>query len=300
MATRKVKAGAGSTAKKSTAKRPATAAKPVASTKSETVVTTKTVSSRATSAPAKDALFSGSRFPFVGSLIAELLGTFILTTVVIITKGEPLYILFALVAIVLGIGAISGAHVNPLITVGAWVTRKIKGVRAISYLAAQILGSMLALVVLSSFIKAAPQISAQAAMLGQSAATLFTVNPITEGKEWYVFFAEMLGAFLFSFLVAAAMRMKKDRISTAFTVGTGLFLGVLIAGIAASYGQANAIVNPAVAFAVGGITWSWANEGWWSWAVYVFAPLLGGILGFILHDLLRVESDGGDDHLVTE
>ena len=67
----------------------------------------------------------------ISAFIAEFVGTFILAAVALVASGGAIPMGFALVAIVLAIGAISGAHVNPLITVGAWVTRRISGVRAI-------------------------------------------------------------------------------------------------------------------------------------------------------------------------
>ena len=85
----------------------------------------------------------------ISAFIAEFVGTFILAAVALVASGGAIPMGFALVAIVLAIGAISGAHVNPLITVGAWVTRRISGVRAIGYILSQALGAMLALVVLT-------------------------------------------------------------------------------------------------------------------------------------------------------
>ena len=59
------------------------------------------------------------------ALAAEFIGTFLLASVVIAGQGQPIFVLFALTGIVLLIGGISGAHVNPAITIGAWATRRI-------------------------------------------------------------------------------------------------------------------------------------------------------------------------------
>jgi glycerol uptake facilitator-like aquaporin len=45
---------------------------------------------------------------------------------------------------VLAFGGVSGAHVNPAITFGTWTARRIGTLRAISYIAAQLLGGLAA------------------------------------------------------------------------------------------------------------------------------------------------------------
>lgn len=282
MATRK----ASSTAKKTTKK-----SAPAAASKTITNVTTvKAVDAKpavaATSGSRRNLDFS--RSVAITALMAEFIGTFILTAVFIITKGEPLYLGFALIGIVLTVGTLSGAHLNPLLTVGAWVTRKMGSLRALGYLAAQILGSIAALGLLTAFISGAPQEAAnsQAAMMGQQAATpqLFNIADLAAGKEWFVFFAELTGAIVFSFAVANAMRERRDRVAAALNVGFGLFIAALIAGVAASYVSANAVVNPAIAAVVGAVEW---KVNFMALSSYLIAPLIGGILGFALSDALR-------------
>ncbi len=271
MATKKT---ASTAKKKSTTKKSAPVAK-------KTTTTVKTVS--ASSRAAKK--FSFSRSPLLAASVAEFIGTFIFAAVVIAVSGQPLFILFGLAAIVLAIGAMSGAHVNPLITVGAWATKRINGARAVSYLVAQVLGAMMALVVMSAFVNAAPEVSDQAAQFGQTAPELFKAAAIPEGKEWVVLSAELLGAVVFGFAVASAMRMK-ERFSAAFTVGGGLYVGLLLAGSAASYVGASAVLNPAVAGALQAVQWDL-----WPIMVYVLASLVGGVLGFALNDLVTKESE---------
>lgn len=282
MATRK----ASTTAKKTTKK-----SAPAAASKTTTKVTTvKAVDTKpavaATSTERRKLDFS--RSVAITALMAEFIGTFILTAVYIITKGEPLYLGFALIGIVLTIGTLSGAHINPLLTVGAWVTRKMSSLRALGYLAAQILGAVAALGLLTAFISGAPQEAAnsQAAMMGQQAAApqLFNIADLTAGKEWFVFFAELTGAIVFSFAVANAMRERRDRVASALNVGFGLFVAALIAGVAASYVSANAVVNPAIAAVVGAVEW---KVNFMALSSYLIAPLIGGILGFALSDALR-------------
>jgi aquaporin Z len=219
------------------------------------------------------------------ALGAELVGTFLLAGVVIAGQGQPIFVLFALVGIVLTLGAISGAHVNPAITIGALVTRRIGWLRAIGYIIAQCLGAALAYIVLSSFISGATAANPSAAAYGQAAPALFAAADLAKltGKEWFVFFSELTGTAILGLAMASVTRETKDRVAAAFTAGLGIFIALMIAVSAASYVGATAIINPAVAIALH--AYSWANI--WPFAIYALAPVIGGVLGFVIHDVLR-------------
>lgn len=217
------------------------------------------------------------------SLGAEFIGTFLLATVIIVSQGSAIAVMFALVGIVLLIGAISGSHVNPAVTVGAWVTRRIGWLRAVGYIFAQFLGAAVAYFVLSAFIGGQAAVSAEAASYGQTAQKLFEAVSLSDiaGKEWFVFFSELLGTAILGFAVANATRLK-DQLSASFSVGLGIFIALMVAGTASGYVAANAIINPAVALSLQ----VYAPEAW-PYLVYALAPVLGGVIGFVLYDLLR-------------
>lgn len=271
MATKK----AASTKKKAPAKKTTSSA--------ATKTTVKTVS-----APAKKqtlgqhietSLLSGNLWRALG---AEFIGTFLLATVIIAGQGQPIFVLFGLVGIVLLIGAISGAHVNPAVTIGAWATRRIGWLRALGYILVQFLGAAVAFFVLSAFLGGTTQPSAEQQLYGQSAATLFHAADITQltGKEWYVFFAEVLGTAILGFAVAAATRAK-DSISAAFSVGGGIFIALMVGITVTGFVQASSIINPAVALSLQ------AYNGLWAYIIYGLGAVIGGVIGFVLHDLLR-------------
>jgi len=219
------------------------------------------------------------------SMGAEFLGTFLLAGVVIAGQGQPIFVLFALAGIILLVGAVSGAHVNPAVTIGALVTRRIGWLRALGYVIAQVLGAAFAFVVLSAFIGGAAAVSEEAELFGQTAPALYSAVDVTTlaGKEWYVFFAELVGALVLAFAIANVLRETQDRAAAALTGGLGIFIALMIAVSAASYVGATAAINPAVAVALQAFSWSTI----WPFAIYAVAPVLGGVVGFILHDLLR-------------
>jgi len=265
-----------------------TVKKPTTSKKTSTTSTVKAVS-----APVKTGLFRGSplsRAPFIGALVAEFIGTFLLAGAIIAGQGQPIIILFAIAGIVLLVGTLSGAHLNPAMTIGALVTRRISGLRAIGYVVAQFLGALAALGLLTAFVNGAAPVNAEAAAFGQAAATLFQSTPLPAGKEWYVFFAELIGATVLGLAVATALRIKGDRVASALTVGFGIFVALLLAASAAAFVGGSAILNPAVALSLQALQFEL-----WPVLVYVVAPLVGGVIGFILQDILRAEHDGGND-----
>ena len=219
------------------------------------------------------------------ALAAEFIGTFLLAGVVIAGQGQPIFVLFAFAGIVFMLGAISGAHVNPAVTIGALVTRRIGWLRAIGYVIVQLLGAALAYVVLNAFIGGAAAVSSAAQAYGQAAPALFAATDIAKlaDKEWFLFFSELVGTTVLAFAVANALSETKDRVTAALTAGFGIFIALMIAVSAASYVGGTAVINPAVAIALH--AYSWATI--WPFAVYALAPAIGGVVGFVLYDLLR-------------
>lgn len=272
------------TKKATTTKKKAPAAKTV-STKSAAVTktTVKTVPATAKKQTLgqhiETSLLSGNLWRALG---AEFIGTFLLAAVIIAGQGQPIFVLFGLVGIVLLLGSISGAHVNPAVTIGAWATRRIGWLRALGYIFVQFLGAAVAYFALSAFLGGATQPTAEQQMYGQSAASLFQAADISAltGKEWYVFFAEVLGTAILGFAVAAATRAK-DNLTAAFSVGLGIFIALMIGITVTGFVSASAIINPAVALALQ------AYSGVWAYVIYGLGAVLGGVIGFVLHDLLR-------------
>ncbi len=221
------------------------------------------------------------------ALAAELIGTFLLASVVIAGQGQPIFVLFAVIGIVLLIGAVSGAHINPAVTIGAWVTRRIGWLRAVGYILAQVLGAALAYFAFNAFVGGAVAPSEQEQLYGQQPAQLFAAIDLASvaGKEWFVFFAELLGTAILGFAVATALSAR-DRLTGAFTYGAGIFIALMITVTVGGYVAASTILNPAVALALQAY-----DPLVWAYAIYALAPIIGGVLGFIIHDLLRGRED---------
>ena len=227
-----------------------------------------------------------SKPSFISAVALEFIGTFLLAAGIIISQGQPIGVMFILMPIVLIAGGVSGAHVNPLITIGAWATRRINTIKAIFYIIAQVLGAMVAFMLLNAFVSTQDTLQSY----GQKPA-LFTVNPIPKDKEILTLAAEFIGSFIFAFSVATITSNKKNgNMAKALGVGGGLYLAVLIAGSLATSIGSSAIINPAVAFALQAFTIKEQNVPY-AIAIYIGTALIGGILGFVLNHLIQKSTE---------
>lgn len=214
------------------------------------------------------------------ALSAEFIGTFLLASIVIVGQGQPIFVLFGLIGIVLLIGAVSGAHVNPAITIGQWATKRIDGLKAFGYIIVQILGAIAAFYVLKTFLGGADAPSEEALMYGATAPQLFSAAAVSEfaGKEWYAVGAEIIGTAILGYAVAHATRVKES-LTFAFSIGAGIFIALMVGVTLAGYVGASSIINPAIATALQAY-----DADLWSYAIYAFAPVVGAVIGFVLYD----------------
>ncbi|TSC58008.1 MAG: major intrinsic protein [Candidatus Peregrinibacteria bacterium Greene0416_62] len=179
---------------------------------------------------------------------AELLGTFLLTLAVslsiVMPSGIPTPAIAGLTLMILVyvLGPVSGAHVNPAVTVGLWCIGKMNAKSAIGYIVSQIIGAMLV----------APFL------------TILQIIPVDAGalEGLSIGIAEALGAGLLVAGVCSVVYGKASGGPAGVTVGGSLFLG---ATIASSVG--NGIVNPAVAIGLRSVS-----------LTYLLAPFIGGVI----------------------
>ena len=84
----------------------------------------------------------------IGALIGEILGV-ALITMIALTLGlfNPLYFIFGYLVVTLAVFRLSGANLNPIVTVGMLATRRMSAIRGVLYLIAQVLGAWVGYVV---------------------------------------------------------------------------------------------------------------------------------------------------------
>ncbi len=164
--------------------------------------------------------------------------------------ATPLMAALTLGLFVYTVGHISGTHVNPAVTIGAWSIGKIDSQTAAFYVAAQAVGAGVAMALMQNFVEMAELTIAGSATIG---------------------LAEFLGAFFFTFGIAAVVYGKTPSGLSGVVVGGSLLLGI---AIAAGLGS-NGVLNPAVAFGIGSFG-----------LMYIVGPILGAVCGMQLYKRL--------------
>lgn len=211
----------------------------------------------------------------LGAMFAELIGVFVLTGAVLATSGNAIIASLTFIIMFLVLTQLSGAHLNPAVTIGLLTAKQISVVKAVTYLIAQALGAMLAFVVITQFMGANSAASSYAA-------PIFEI-PALATTSWLPVWAEVIGALIFGFGVGSVFIGKKQGFDAAFTVGGALMLGLVIPTALG----ANTVLNPAVA--IGASAYSSA----WAFLVYLVAPIVGVTLGVLTYKVLLWEIQKG-------
>ena len=227
-----------------------------------------------------------------GALIGEVVGTMLFTMLMLTLGVQPLYLLFATACIYVAVVGLSGANLNPIVTVGMMATRRMSAIRGVLYMLAQLLGGWVGLIIINAF------------RLGSG-----TSLPLPEMAEisgetfWAVALVELLGAVVIAFCYARATRYaRKSPLTFALTVTSGITLVSIFGLVIASsfFGLSDSFVfNPIVALMYQILPTTAENFGELAQmaglaiAAYVIIPVLGGVIGFYISDVATRLSCGG-------
>ena len=209
------------------------------------------------------------------AVVAEFVGTFFLVffgcgAILIDQNLGGVYglqgIAFAfgliVIAIVYAIGHVSGAHINPAVTIALACVKKFSWRHVPAYCLAQLLGATLASLALKISLAANDT-------LGMT---------IPAGDLSQSFFIEVImTAFLLFVVVAVGTDHRAPSQFTAFAVGAVIIVDVLVGGEISG-----ASMNPARSFGPAIVEMNFAHL----W-IYFAAPITGAILGALLYTLLR-------------
>lgn len=169
--------------------------------------------------------------------------------------------------VAVSVGAnISGGHVNPAVTFGAFIGGHITLLRGILYWIAQLLGSTVACLLLK-FVTNGMTTSAFSLSSGVGV--------------WNAFVLEIVMTFGLVYTVyATAIDPKKGNLGIIAPIAIGFIVG---ANILAGGAFDGASMNPAVSFGPALVSWSWDNH-WVYWA----GPLIGGGVAGLIYELLFI------------
>jgi aquaporin NIP len=202
---------------------------------------------------------------FMRKLAAEFLGTFALvfagTGAIVINDASTgtvshvgIALTFGLIvlAMIYAVGDVSGAHLNPSVTLGFFIARRFAGRWIVPYMASQCAGALFASLVLR--------------LLFPAHATLGATLPA--GDAFQSFVLEAILTFILMFVILCVSTGPKEKGTMAgIAVGSVIALEALFAGPISG-----ASMNPARSLAPALV--SWHLESLW---VYLTAPVLGAL-----------------------
>ena len=181
----------------------------------------------------------------------------------------------AIAASIYALGRISGAHLNPAVTIALLATRRFSLGDAIPYILAQLVGASVA-----SFLFAA-SVGMDAVTVGGLGATA----PFPGIGYWQAVMVEAIGTFL---LMLTIMGVAVDR--QAPPGFAGLVIGLVVGGIITTIGNiTGSSLNPARTFGpylgdyiLGG------NSLWHFFPIYIIGPVAGALIAAFLYGLFLV------------
>ena len=186
--------------------------------------------------------------------------------------ATPLAFGLALLIVVASIGHVSGAHVNPAVTLGLAATGRFPWRYVPAYLVAQIVGAVLG--ALATW--------ATAGDAGRTDANLAATIPGADVGGGQAVLVEALVTFVLVFVVVSVATDERVPAALAPTaVGAALAVGVLIAGPVTG-GAVNPVRALGPALVSGQYTQLW---------VYLVGPLVGGVVAALLYDRLVAKGD---------
>ena len=226
--------------------------------------------------------------------IAEVIGTFVLVFfacgVAALTGGELVSTSFAfglvIVAMAYSIGRISGCHINPAVSLGCLLAKRMTVKEFCVYVLAQIIGGLLGAVAIFGIIKMA------GLPLADTAASNLAVNygekGLTAGTIIAALLVEVVLTCVFVYVILNVTAENSGAGKKAgFLIGLTLTLVHLI-GIRLT----GTSVNPArsLATALGNLIYNGSATALSQVWMFIVGPLVGGALAALLYRLLHKEA----------
>ncbi|MFH8339412.1 MIP/aquaporin family protein [Streptomyces sp. AM6-12] len=270
-----------------------------------------------------------ARGGLLGECLAEFLGTFVLIcfgcgvvamavaalpgsgraatpTTIFLAAGDWLLVTWGwAMAVTFGVyvaGGVSGAHINPAVTLAMAVRRGFPWVKVLPYWCAQVVGAFtgaaLVYLVYHQAIGAYDAAATGPKVNGHTNATfsIFATFPAQyfHGGIWGPLIDQIVGTAFLVMFVVAVIDLRNQAVQSNLAP---LITGFIVAAIGMSFGaNAGYAINPARDFGPRLLTYA---EGWGSlafpgsvagvfsdyWWIPIVGPLVGGVIGVLVYDL---------------
>lgn len=182
---------------------------------------------------------------------------------------------FAIViaAVIYSLGRVSGAHLNPAVTIALWATRRFAGGDAVSYIAAQMVGAVLGSLLF------AWSAGIEAVTIGGLGATA----PFPGIGYGQAILAEAVGTFLLMLVIMGVAVDRRAPVGFA-----GIVIGLTVGGVITATGNiAGASLNTARTFGPFVVDSVLGGPSLWQFfPIYIVGPIVGAVAAAFFYDYL--------------
>lgn len=213
-------------------------------------------------------------------LVFAGLGTAVLAGDKVGAVGISLAFGLTLVAMAYALGPISGCHINPAVTLGMLLSKRIKAGEALGYMVVQVIGAIIGAGLVLIIAKGNGFVPSP---------DNFGINGYGDHSPGhYNLLAAFLTEALFTMLlVITVLRTTDESAPTGFA---GLPIGLMLAVTnLAAIPVTNASINPARSIGPAIFVGGWAIGQLW---LFIVAPLVGGVIAAIVYAALKSEDTG--------
>ena len=226
----------------------------------------------------------------MNKMIAEFIGTFTLVLFgcgAAVIAGADIGLAgisfafgLALVGMAYGIGAVSGCHINPAVTLGAVAAGRMETGEAMRYIVAQIAGAIAAALILLVIASGKADYSVATGGLGQNGWGAGYLGEYTMGAA-FVF--ELVATFLFVTVILGATGEGAPSAMAGLAIGLTLvvihLVGINVTGVSVNPARS---IGPALFAGGGAIAQLW---------LFIVAPIIGAFVAGLLFKSGLLEPD---------
>jgi aquaporin Z len=186
--------------------------------------------------------------------------------------GVSLAFGLTVLTIAYSLGHISGAHLNPAVSVGLWIGGRFPAKDLLPYIGAQVLGGIAAAAVLNFIV------TGNGSAIGDFAANGYGAHSPGKYSMEAALVTETVMTFMFLIIILGATDKKANGGFAGIAIGLALTLIHLI-----SIPVTNTSVNPARSISQAVFVGGWAIEQLW---LFILAPVVGAILAGITYKFI--------------